>query len=69
MIRPLREIEKQAILEAIMAMGGMVQAARALGIGKTTIYRKLNEYGIQVKANEILAEIRRQQTLKLTVPK
>ncbi len=43
----LAEMEKQAILSAIRALNGdKLQAARLLGIGKTTLYRKLKEYGI-----------------------
>ena len=37
----------QAILAAIRTLhGDKLQAARLLGIGKTTLYRKLKEYGI-----------------------
>lgn len=44
-IRTLAEVEKQAILEAIEICGGsLLEAARQLGIGKTTIYRKLKEW-------------------------
>jgi len=44
---PLADLEKQAILSAIRALNGdKLQAARLLGIGKTTLYRKLKEYGI-----------------------
>jgi len=44
---PLAEMEKQAILSAIRRLGGdKLLAARLLGIGKTTLYRKLKEYGI-----------------------
>jgi DNA-binding NtrC family response regulator len=40
------EMEKQAILGAIELMhGDKLGAARLLGIGKTTLYRKLQEYG------------------------
>jgi DNA-binding NtrC family response regulator len=43
----LAEMEKQAILSAIRTLNGdKLQAARLLGIGKTTLYRKLKEYGI-----------------------
>jgi DNA-binding NtrC family response regulator len=46
-VRTLADIEKQAILEAIRTLNGdKLQAARLLGIGKTTLYRKLKEYGI-----------------------
>ena len=45
-ITPLAELEKQAILSAIdSANGDKLLAARLLGIGKTTLYRKLREYG------------------------
>jgi two-component system response regulator HydG len=43
----LAEMEKQAILGAIRTLNGdKLQAAKLLGIGKTTLYRKLKEYGI-----------------------
>ncbi|HWG21777.1 MAG TPA: sigma-54 dependent transcriptional regulator [Terracidiphilus sp.] len=43
----LAEMEKQAILSAIRTLNGdKLQAAKLLGIGKTTLYRKLKEYGI-----------------------
>jgi DNA-binding NtrC family response regulator len=45
-ITPLDQLEKQAILDAIQLLGGdKLEAARRLGIGKTTLYRKLKEYG------------------------
>jgi two-component system response regulator HydG len=43
----LADLERQAILGAIRALNGdKLQAAKMLGIGKTTLYRKLKEYGI-----------------------
>ncbi len=49
----LAEMEKQAILSAIRTLNGdKLQAARLLGIGKTTLYRKLKEYGIVDPLNE-----------------
>jgi DNA-binding NtrC family response regulator len=46
-IIPLAELEKQAILNAVReARGDKLLAARLLGIGKTTLYRKLKEYGV-----------------------
>jgi len=46
-VKPLAELERDAILGAIRALNGdKLQAARLLGIGKTTLYRKLKEYGI-----------------------
>ena len=45
-ITPLDQLEKQAILHAIEVLkGDKLEAARRLGIGKTTLYRKLKEYG------------------------
>ena len=46
-IVPIAEMEKQAILGTIRVLkGDKILAARLLGIGKTTLYRKLKEYGI-----------------------
>jgi two-component system response regulator HydG len=46
-IVPLAEVEKQTILQALERLNGdKLMAARMLGIGKTTLYRKLKEYGI-----------------------
>ena len=42
----LAEIEKNAILQTIDQLhGDKMEAAKVLGIGKTTLYRKLKEYG------------------------
>lgn len=47
-IIPISELEKQTILGAISQLNGdKLLAARLLGIGKTTLYRKLKEYGSQ----------------------
>ncbi len=44
----IAEMEKAAILSAIRKLkGDKLTAARMLGIGKTTLYRKLKEYGIE----------------------
>ena len=46
-ITSLAEMEKQAILDALTALhGDKLAAAKLLGIGKTTMYRKLKEYGL-----------------------
>jgi transcriptional regulator with PAS, ATPase and Fis domain len=46
-VTSLAEMEKQAILDTIRRLDGdKLQAARLLGIGKTTLYRKLKEYNI-----------------------
>jgi len=45
-IVPMAELEKQTILNALVQLNGdKLLAARLLGIGKTTLYRKLKEYG------------------------
>jgi DNA-binding NtrC family response regulator len=46
-VTTLAEMEKSAILSAIRTLNGdKLKAAKLLGIGKTTLYRKLKEYGI-----------------------
>jgi two-component system response regulator HydG len=43
----IADMEKQAILGTIRQLqGDKLMAARLLGIGKTTLYRKLKEYGL-----------------------
>ena len=45
---PIAEMEKQAIFAALKRVGGdKMKAAKLLGIGKTTLYRKLKEYGME----------------------
>jgi DNA-binding NtrC family response regulator len=44
---PLQELEKRAIQHALRhTLGDRTTAAQLLGIGRTTLYRKLKEYGI-----------------------
>ncbi len=46
-IMPLAQQEKEAILETLRKLNGdKLLTAKLLGIGKTTLYRKLKEYGI-----------------------
>jgi DNA-binding NtrC family response regulator len=46
-IVPLAEVERRTILEAIeCTKGDRTLAAAMLGIGRTTLYRKLKEYGL-----------------------
>lgn len=51
-IVPIEILEKQAIIDAIGYYGadtrGKMKAAYALGIGKSTLYRKLREYDIEI---------------------
>ncbi len=47
-IVPIADLEREAILRTIDQLkGDKLLAARMLGIGKTTLYRKLKEYAIQ----------------------
>ncbi len=47
-VSSLAELERHAILQALESTGGdRMRAARLLGIGKTTIYRKLKEFGLE----------------------
>jgi two-component system response regulator HydG len=47
-IIPMAELEKQTIISAITELNGdKLQAARLLGIGKTTLYRKLKDYATE----------------------
>jgi DNA-binding NtrC family response regulator len=49
---PLEELERRAILRALREAGGdKLAAARLLGIGKTTLYRKLKLYDAQAQAS------------------
>jgi DNA-binding NtrC family response regulator len=46
-LMPLKEIERRAIFQALREIcGDKLAAARLLGIGKTTLYRKLKQYSI-----------------------
>ena len=46
-ILALEELERRAIMQALEATGGdRLRAAKLLGIGKTTIYRKIRQYGL-----------------------
>ena len=50
-IVPLAEVEKKTINDALARLNGdKIMAARMLGIGKTTLYRKLKEYQSQTRA-------------------
>jgi DNA-binding NtrC family response regulator len=54
-MRKLEEIEAEIIRKAIERYDGrMSEVARRLGIGRSTLYRKLKEYGLE--AGEELVE-------------
>ena len=47
-ILPLEELERRAILRTLRETSGdKLAAARMLGIGKTTLYRKLKQYHVE----------------------
>ena len=47
-ILPLDEVERRAIVHALKVTDNNIpEAARALGIGRSTLYRKLKEYNLQ----------------------
>ncbi|MGC1474527.1 MAG: helix-turn-helix domain-containing protein [Terriglobales bacterium] len=47
----LADLEREAILDAVAELG-VVNAARELGIGKSTVYRRLQEYGVTVHESQ-----------------
>lgn len=48
-LTPLESMERDAIVHALLdAEGNKTTAARALGVSRATIYRKIREYGIDV---------------------
>lgn len=45
---PLADIEREAIVETLEGCGGnLSEASRRLGIGRTTLYRKLRKFGLR----------------------
>lgn len=53
---PIAKVEERAILEAIRETNGnKLMAAELLGIGKTTLYRKLKEYGFADESNDAMS--------------
>jgi len=52
-LRSLDELEKEAIRQALEHFAGnLSDAARQLGIGRSTLYRKLEQYGLRPKKDE-----------------
>jgi DNA-binding NtrC family response regulator len=47
-ILPLEDVERNAIAQALeLTRGNISEAARRLGVGRTTLYRKIDEYGLR----------------------
>jgi transcriptional regulator of acetoin/glycerol metabolism len=47
MLSPLESIERDAIVQSLLDHGGnKIRAARALGMSRATIYRRIHEFGI-----------------------
>jgi DNA-binding NtrC family response regulator len=56
-VRALADIELEMILFAVDHYGGqMSEVARRLGIGRSTLYRKFKEYGIDPDSGRLMAE-------------
>jgi PAS domain S-box-containing protein len=48
-IEPLAEVERKAIRHALdMSKGNVARAAKALGIGRATLYRKMESHGVSL---------------------
>ena len=49
-ILPLESVERQALTRALeISRNNVANAARALGINRATLYRKLKKYGLRLK--------------------
>ena len=56
-IVPLEEVERREVLRAVVTYhGDALEAARALKIGKTTMYRKLKQWGYILERQLLLAQ-------------
>ncbi len=57
-VRALSDIELDMILFAVDHYGGqMSEVARRLGIGRSTLYRKFKEYGIDPDSGRLMADV------------
>lgn len=56
-ILTMEAIERREVLRAVTLCGGnLIKAAKALGIGKTTIHRKLRAWGYTVQNRTLMAQ-------------
>ena len=60
-VTPLKELERREIAHALrVTRGDCVRAAKLLGIGKTTIYRKIKELGLANGLSLLPKDLRKQ---------
>jgi len=53
-LSPLESIERDAIVQSLLDHGGnKIRAARALGMSRATIYRRIHEYGIVTQLSQL----------------
>ena len=53
---PIAAVERHAILKALQQTNGdKIMAAKLLGVGKTTLYRKLKEYSVDANSEPIVS--------------
>lgn len=56
-IKTLAQVEKEHILQTLQILkGDKLRTARVLGVGKTTVYRKLRQWGISANFGMEVAE-------------
>lgn len=55
-VLPLSVVERLYILYAIKTCGSKEKAAKLLGIGKTTMFRKLKQYAMDDEARKVAHE-------------
>ena len=56
-ISRMEEIERREVLRAVaLCHGNLIKAAKALGIGKTTIHRRLKCWGYTVQNRTLMAQ-------------
>lgn len=67
-MKHLAQIEKETILKAILELGSIKQAAQALAVPPTTIYRKLKRYGLckgrRIMVNHLVSQLKRMEIVE-----